>query len=58
MCDWFGLSAAGPLENIEGRFGQEAWPLPLFPENKGGCPDEVIAALELFYLALTVDVGL
>ncbi|CAN0106327.1 unnamed protein product [Scytosiphon promiscuus] len=36
-----GLEGKGPLEKIEGRFGQQAWPLPLFPENKGGCPYEV-----------------
>ncbi|CAM9336138.1 unnamed protein product, partial [Hapterophycus canaliculatus] len=36
-----GLEGKGPSERIEGRFGQQAWPLPLFPENKGGCPYEV-----------------
>lgn len=38
---WLYLAEVDPLEKTKGRINQEAWPLPLFPENKGGCPREV-----------------
>ncbi|CAB1100595.1 unnamed protein product [Ectocarpus sp. CCAP 1310/34] len=36
-----GLEVKDPLEKTKGLTNQEAWPLPIFPENKGGCPFEV-----------------
>ncbi|CAN0277287.1 unnamed protein product, partial [Ectocarpus sp. 8 AP-2014] len=36
-----GLEKKDPLEKTKGLTNQEAWPLPIFPENKGGCPFEV-----------------
>ncbi|CBJ27095.1 expressed unknown protein [Ectocarpus siliculosus] len=36
-----GLEEKDPLEKTKGLTNQEAWPLPIFPENKGGCPFEV-----------------
>ncbi|CAM9286547.1 unnamed protein product [Ectocarpus sp. 12 AP-2014] len=36
-----GLEVKDPYERTKGLTNQEAWPLPIFPENKGGCPFEV-----------------
>ncbi|CAM9755689.1 unnamed protein product, partial [Ectocarpus sp. 13 AM-2016] len=36
-----GLEGKDPLEKTKGLTNQEAWPLPIFPEDKGGCPFEV-----------------
>ncbi len=46
-CDYLGLTEAGRFGSLEGRFGQQSWPLPEFPENRGGCPTEVYQRLGL-----------
>lgn len=48
---------AGPLECAEERFGEEAWSLPLFPEDKGGCPFEVWYMVQVYAFHFLVKTG-